>query len=49
MVTKLDNPQSYVKNVDAKVSALTMKVENLEATTRNAMNSIKSLIENWHS
>ena len=48
-MTKLDNPQSYVKNVDAKVSALTMKVETPEATTSNAMNSIKSLIEDWHS
>ena len=34
METKLDNLESYVKNVDAKVSASTMKVETLEATTR---------------
>jgi len=43
METKLDNLGSYVKNVDAKVNALTTKVEALEATTRNAMNSIEEL------
>ena len=44
METKLDNlSQSYVKNVDAKVSAFTMKIETLEATTRNAMKSIEEL------
>ena len=43
MQAKLDNLESYVKNVDAKVSVLTMKMETLEATTRNAMTSIKEL------
>jgi len=43
METKLDNLGSYVKNVDAKVNALTTKVETLEATTRNAMKSIEEL------
>ena len=37
------HPESYVKNVDAKMSALTVKVETLEATTRNAMKSIEEL------
>ena len=41
METKHDNLGSYVKNVDAKVNALTRKVETLEATTRNAMKSIE--------
>ena len=43
METKLDNLGSYVKNVDAKVNALTTKVETLETTTRNAMKSIEEL------
>jgi len=47
METKLDNLDSYVKNVDAKVNAgvnaLSTKVETLEATTRNAINSIEEL------
>ena len=34
---------TYVKNVDAKVGALTMKEETLDATTRNAMKSIEEL------
>ena len=41
--TKIDNLGSYVKNVDAKVNALTTKVETLEATTRNALKSIEEL------
>jgi len=41
--TKIDNLGSYVKNVDAKVNALTTKVETLEATTRNAVKSIEEL------
>ena len=43
MDTKLDNLESYVKNVDAKAKALTLKVETLEATTRNAMKSVEEL------
>ena len=43
METKLDNLGNFVKNVDAKVNALTTKVETLEATTRNAMKSIEEL------
>ena len=39
METKLDSLGSYVKNVDAKVNALTTKVQTLEATTRNALKS----------
>ena len=46
METKLDSLGSYVKNVDAKVNALTTKVQTLEATTRNAL---KSSTEDWHS
>ena len=43
METKVDNLEGYVKNVDAKVSAQTIKVETLEVTTRNAMKSIEEL------
>ena len=43
METKLDNLGNFVKNVEAKVNALTTKVETLEATTRNAMKSIEEL------
>ena len=43
METKLDKLGSYVKNVDAKVNALTTKVETFETTTRNAMKSIEEL------
>ena len=43
METKLDNLRSDIKNVDAKVNALTTKVETLETTTGNAMKSIEEL------
>ena len=43
METKVDNLGNFVKNVEAKVNALTTKVETLEATTRNAMKSIEEL------
>ena len=43
MESKLDHLGSYVKNVDAKVNAITTKVETLETTARNAMKSIEEL------